>query len=59
MFSDQLGHLAHLNARDTTLALVSTAPQEEIAKFKRRMGWSMPWYTVVGDDFQEARGTTE
>src|SRR5436190_17716663 len=52
MFSDQLGHLAHLNARGTTLALVSRASREEIERFKRRMGWSMPWYTVVGEDFQ-------
>jgi predicted dithiol-disulfide oxidoreductase (DUF899 family) len=59
MFADQLSHLAHLNARDTTFALVSRAPQQEIEDFKRRMGWSMPWYTVVGEDFQKARGTTE
>ncbi|MEA2441971.1 MAG: hypothetical protein QOH76_3395 [Thermoleophilaceae bacterium] len=59
MFTDQIGHLAHLNERDTTLALVSRAPQEQIEQFKRRMGWSMPWYTVVGEDFQKARGTTE
>jgi predicted dithiol-disulfide oxidoreductase (DUF899 family) len=59
MLTDQLGHLAHLNARDTTFVLVSRASQEEIAEFKRRMGWSIPWYTVVGEDFQKARDTTE
>jgi predicted dithiol-disulfide oxidoreductase (DUF899 family) len=59
MFTDQIGHLAHINARDTTLALVSTAPQAQIEQFKRRMGWSFPWYTPVGEDFQKARGTTE
>jgi predicted dithiol-disulfide oxidoreductase (DUF899 family) len=59
MFTDQIGHLAHLNARGLSFALVSRAPQAEIAKFKRRMGWEVPWYTVVGDDFQKARGTTE
>jgi predicted dithiol-disulfide oxidoreductase (DUF899 family) len=59
MFTDQIGHLAHINARDTTLALVSTAPQPQIAQFKRRMGWEIPWYTVVGSGFQEVRGTTE
>jgi predicted dithiol-disulfide oxidoreductase (DUF899 family) len=59
MFTDQIGHLAHINARDTTLALVSTAPQPQIQAFKRRMGWSIPWYTVIGEDFQKARGTTE
>ncbi len=60
MFIDQIPHsLAHLNARDTTLAIVSTAPQPEIEAFKRRMDWTMPWYTVLGDGFQEACGTKE
>jgi predicted dithiol-disulfide oxidoreductase (DUF899 family) len=59
MFTDQVGHLAHLNARDTSFALVSRASQPEIEELKRRMGWALPWYTVVGEDFQEARGTTE
>ena len=59
MFADQVSELAHLNARDLSFALVSRAPQAEIERFKRRMGWSIPWYTVIGDDFQKARGTTE
>ncbi|MGH2985618.1 MAG: DUF899 domain-containing protein [Solirubrobacterales bacterium] len=59
MFADQVSALAHLNARDTSFALVSRAPQAQIEAFKRRMGWSMPWYTVVGEDFQKARGASE
>jgi len=59
MFTDQIGELAHINARDTTLALSSRATQPEIDAFKRRMGWSVPWYTTIGSDFQEACGTTE
>ncbi len=59
MFTDQLPELAHINARDTTVALVSTAPQDQIAAYKQRMGWDVPWYTVVGEEFQRARGTTE
>jgi predicted dithiol-disulfide oxidoreductase (DUF899 family) len=59
MFTDQIGHLAHINARDTTIALVSRASQPQIERFKRRMGWTIPWYTVIGEDFQKARGTTE
>jgi len=59
MFTDQIGHLAHLNARDTSFALVSRASQEEIEGVKRRMDWPIPWYTVVGEDFQQARETTE
>ena len=59
MFTDQLGHPAHINARDVTLALVSTAPQEKIEAYKQRMGWDVPWYTTAGPEFQELRGTTE
>jgi len=59
MFTDQIGHLAHLNARDTSFALVSRASQAEIGEVKRRMDWPIPWYTVVGEDFQRARETTE
>ena len=59
MFTDQISPLAHLRARDTSFALVSTAPQEQIQALKDRMGWEVPWYTVVGDAFQTERGTTE
>jgi predicted dithiol-disulfide oxidoreductase (DUF899 family) len=59
MFTDQVSPLAHMHARDTSFALVSRAPQSQIQAFKRRMGWEIPWYTVVGEDFQKARGTTE
>jgi predicted dithiol-disulfide oxidoreductase (DUF899 family) len=59
MFADQLSHLSHLNARDTTLVFVSRASQPEIEAYKQRMGWSVPWYTVIGEGFQEACGTTE
>ena len=59
MFTDQVSELAHLHARDTSLALVSRAPQDRIARYRDRMGWQVPWYTVVGDAFQQARGTTE
>jgi predicted dithiol-disulfide oxidoreductase (DUF899 family) len=59
MFADQVSHLAHINARDTSFALVSPAPQSQIEPFKARMRWSIPWYTVIGEEFQKARGTTE
>lgn len=47
--ADQVAHLAHLNARDTTLAYVSRAPQENIERYRRRMGWEVPWYTLASD----------
>ena len=40
--ADQVAHLAHLNARDTTLAYVSRAPQADIERCKARMGWEHP-----------------
>jgi predicted dithiol-disulfide oxidoreductase (DUF899 family) len=56
--ADQVAHLAHLNARDTTLAYVSRAPQENIARYKARMGWERPWYTLT-DDFDADHGVDE
>jgi predicted dithiol-disulfide oxidoreductase (DUF899 family) len=44
--ADQVAHLAHLNARDTTLVYASRAPQTDITRLKQRMGWTMPWYTI-------------
>src|SRR5271163_4023077 len=37
--ADQISHLSHLNARDTTLAFASRAPQADIARLKARMDW--------------------
>jgi predicted dithiol-disulfide oxidoreductase (DUF899 family) len=54
MVADQVAHLAHLNARDTTLAFVSRAPHQDIDRVKARMGWNVPWYTIrdsFGGDF--------
>ena len=45
--ADQVAHLAHLNARDTTLVYASRAPQTDIERLKARMGWEMPWYTIT------------
>jgi predicted dithiol-disulfide oxidoreductase (DUF899 family) len=50
MVADQVAHVAHLNARDTTLVFVSRAPQADIEGLKARKGWQMPWYTLT-DDF--------
>ena len=56
--ADQVGHLAHLNARDTTLVYASRAPQADIARLKARMGWDIPWYTIT-DDFDKDFGVDE
>jgi predicted dithiol-disulfide oxidoreductase (DUF899 family) len=52
MVADQVAHVAHLNARDTTLVFASRAPQPDIARVKARMGWTMPWYTMT-DEFDK------
>ena len=58
LLADQVAHLAHLNARDTTLAFVSRAPQEGIARLKKDMGWDIPWYTLT-DSFDADFGVDE
>jgi len=45
--ADQIAHLAHLNARDTTLVFASRAPQADIARLKERMSWDIPWFTIT------------
>jgi predicted dithiol-disulfide oxidoreductase (DUF899 family) len=49
--TDNIGHLAHLHARDTTLVLVSRAPLAKIEPFRQRMGWTIPWYSSFGAAF--------
>jgi predicted dithiol-disulfide oxidoreductase (DUF899 family) len=58
MLADQVAHVAHLHARDTTLAFVSRGSQADLARIKARMGWTMPWYTVL-DDFDRDHGVDE
>jgi predicted dithiol-disulfide oxidoreductase (DUF899 family) len=59
MVADQVAHPAHLNARDTTLAFVSRAPQADIRGLQQRMGWErIPWYTIT-DDFDKDFGVDE
>ncbi len=48
---DNIGHQAHLHARDTTLVLVSRAPLADLEAFKRRMSWTLPWYSSYGSRF--------
>jgi predicted dithiol-disulfide oxidoreductase (DUF899 family) len=58
MVVDNMGHPAHLNARDTTLVLVSRAPLGKLEEFKRRMRWTIPWYSSFGSDFNYDFGVT-
>lgn len=56
--ADQIGDLVHLNVRDVTLAAVSRAPYAKIDAFERRMGWTFPWYSSEGSDFNYDFHTT-
>ena len=50
LMADQVAHLAHLNARDTTLVFATRGPQPEIERLKTRMGWDIPWFTILPGD---------
>jgi predicted dithiol-disulfide oxidoreductase (DUF899 family) len=52
------GALEHLHARDVALVLVSRAPQEKLAPFKKRMGWRLAWFSSGGSDFNQDFGVT-
>jgi predicted dithiol-disulfide oxidoreductase (DUF899 family) len=58
MSVDNIGHLSHLYARDTSLVLVSRAPQTRLKPFKQRMGWTVPWYSSFGTNFNTDFGVT-
>ena len=50
LMADHIGNLAHLNARDTTLVYASRGSQSDITRIKDRMGWDIPWYTILPDE---------
>lgn len=55
---DNVGHLSHLHARDTSLVAISRAPIETLASYRERMGWAVPWYSSHGSDFNYDFHTT-
>jgi predicted dithiol-disulfide oxidoreductase (DUF899 family) len=57
-FTDNVGHLAHLHARDTSFVLVSRAPLTQLEAYRERMGWDIPWFSSAGSDFNEDFGVT-
>jgi predicted dithiol-disulfide oxidoreductase (DUF899 family) len=58
MFADQVGHLAHMHTRDVSFALASRAPIAKIEAYRKRMGWTIPWYSWFGGDFGVDFGTS-
>jgi predicted dithiol-disulfide oxidoreductase (DUF899 family) len=64
------GFVAHLANHDVTLSVVSRAPIAKLQAYKQRMGWSFPWASSLGGDFnydfnvslteeQQRKGTVE
>ena len=56
------GFVVHLANHDVTLSAVSRAPLAKLQAFKRRMGWTFPWASSCGSDFNfdfSARVTEE
>ncbi|HEV8605791.1 MAG TPA: DUF899 domain-containing protein [Tepidisphaeraceae bacterium] len=51
MFIDQVCHLAHLHARNTSFCMVSLAPLPTLERYKERMGWRIPWVSSSETDF--------
>jgi predicted dithiol-disulfide oxidoreductase (DUF899 family) len=45
------GLIEHLHTRDTTLAYMSRAPIDKIERYKDKRGWTFPWYSSYGSDF--------
>ncbi len=58
MVADQVAPVAHLHLRDTSLVFLSRAPQADIERVKARMGWEMPWFTLL-DDFDADFGVDQ
>ncbi len=58
MVLDNIGHLAHLHARNTSFVVVSKTPLDEITVFKKRMAWTMPWFSST-DSFSEDFGVSD
>lgn len=56
---DAMTHPAHLNARDTSIVLISRAPLDKLQRYQERMEWQHPkWYSSHGSDFNRDMGAT-
>lgn len=55
---DDVGHLAHLHARDTSFAAVALAPYPRLAELRRRKRWIVPFYSSAGSTFNADMGVS-
>ena len=49
LFTDNIGNVVHLNQRDTTYAIIGRAPIDQIEALRKRLGWTLPFYSTSGD----------
>ncbi|KAA8642794.1 DUF899 domain-containing protein [Aspergillus tanneri] len=59
LMGDSFPPLEHLHSRSTSVVAVSRAPIEKIEKYKKRMGWTFPWVSSYGSDFNYDMHTTQ
>ena len=51
VMGDSTAPVEHLRSRDTAFVFASRAPVAKLEAFRARMGWSTPWYSTLGSDF--------
>ncbi len=59
MVGDQVPHIAHLHARDTSFVMVARVQVATIEAYKARMGWTFPFFSSTdgfGEDFSVPKG---
>ena len=45
------GAVPHLNARGVTFTAISRAPLDKLLGYRQRMGWTFPWASSYGTDY--------
>jgi predicted dithiol-disulfide oxidoreductase (DUF899 family) len=45
------GAVPHLNAREVTFTCISRAPLDKLQGYRQRMGWTFPWASSYGSDY--------
>lgn len=48
----------HLNQRDVTFVAISLAPLPKLQAYAKRLGWSFPWFSSYGSDFNYDYGVS-
>ena len=49
--TDDFGDLTHLYEKDTSFVMISRAPLAKLETWKKRKGWTLPWVSSYGSDF--------